>query len=303
MRSALAAIVISGVLGLVEFHEAIFLFRVAKLDCLVWMASFICTLMLGVEIGLAIAVGLAMLIVIYQSAFPKTAVLGRIPRTTIYRNVKQYPDAHTINGLLLIRVDSPIYFANVAYIKDRMTKYELRAEEEAAENDGTQVQYVILDMAPVSHIDAAAIHALQDIHSAYQKRNVQLILVNLNKQVQGMMVRAGLEKHIGTEFFFVRMHDAVKYCSEHLLKAHIQRRSMSMELDAAESAVISGAAKPLSANTLTALASVHASEYITDPISAPSPEKILKRMSSDGAGTASQGGTRADSSSIKERQA
>eukprot|EP00951_Prasinocladus_malaysianus_P000058 scaffold455_cov45-Prasinocladus_malaysianus.AAC.1 len=117
IRSALASIVISGVIGLVEFHEATFLFKVAKLDCLVWVVSFVCTLMLGVEIGLAIAVGLAMLIVIYQSAFPNTAILGRIPRTTVYRNRKQYPEATTVDGVLLIRIDAPIYFANVAYIK------------------------------------------------------------------------------------------------------------------------------------------------------------------------------------------
>lgn len=57
------------------------------------MCSFLSTMFLGVEIGLAISIGLALMIVIYESAFPHTALLGRVGRTTIYRNVKQFPDS------------------------------------------------------------------------------------------------------------------------------------------------------------------------------------------------------------------
>jgi sulfate transporter 4 len=66
---------------------------VRKLDWLVWMTSFCSTMFLGVEIGLAISIGLALLIVIYESAFPHTALLGRVGNTTIYRNVKQFPNS------------------------------------------------------------------------------------------------------------------------------------------------------------------------------------------------------------------
>lgn len=67
--------------------------QVRKLDWLVWMASLGCTMFLGVEVGLAISIGLALLIVIYESAFPHTAMLGRIGGTTVFRNVKQFPDS------------------------------------------------------------------------------------------------------------------------------------------------------------------------------------------------------------------
>lgn len=56
---------------------------------------------LGVEIGLAISIGLALMIVIYESAFPHTALLGRVGRTTIYRNVKQFPDSQVRASLLV----------------------------------------------------------------------------------------------------------------------------------------------------------------------------------------------------------
>lgn len=47
------------------------------------------------------------------------AVLGRLPGTTVYRNVKQYPEAYTYNGIVIVRIDAPIYFANASFIKDR----------------------------------------------------------------------------------------------------------------------------------------------------------------------------------------
>jgi sulfate transporter 4 len=67
--------------------------QVRKLDWVVWMTSFLSTMFLGVEMGLAISIGLALLIVIYESAFPHTALLGRVGNTTIYRNVKQFPNS------------------------------------------------------------------------------------------------------------------------------------------------------------------------------------------------------------------
>lgn len=57
------------------------------------MAAFLGTLFYSVEVGLAIAVGLAVLIALYHAAFPHTAVLGKLPGMTVYRNVDQYPDS------------------------------------------------------------------------------------------------------------------------------------------------------------------------------------------------------------------
>jgi MFS superfamily sulfate permease-like transporter len=52
-------------------------------DFAVWLVAFLATLFLGIELGLAAAIGLALLIVIFESAFPHTAVLGRVDRTTV----------------------------------------------------------------------------------------------------------------------------------------------------------------------------------------------------------------------------
>ncbi|CAN1345449.1 Sulfate transporter 1.3 [Linum perenne] len=50
---------------------------------------------------------------------PRTAILGKLPRTTVYRNIQQYPEATKVPGVLIVRVDSAIYFSNSNYAKER----------------------------------------------------------------------------------------------------------------------------------------------------------------------------------------
>ncbi len=67
-------------------------------DFLVWLTAFLCTIFLGVELGLGISIGLALLIVICETGFPHTAILGRVDNTNVYRNIEQYPGAKQVTG-------------------------------------------------------------------------------------------------------------------------------------------------------------------------------------------------------------
>ena len=153
--ATLAAIVISGVFGLFDYEEGIHLWKVHKFDFLVWAFSFLGTLFLGAEKGLGIAVALSLLLVMYESARPHTAVLGKLPGTNVYRNVKQYPNAQTYDQLIVTRVDAPMYFANIQHVRDKIMKY---TENAAKILKDKELRYVIVDCSPVSHIDTSALH-------------------------------------------------------------------------------------------------------------------------------------------------
>jgi hypothetical protein len=71
--------------------------------------------------------------------------------------VKQYPEARQVDGLLLLRIDAPLYFANVNPVKDALAKYERRAQEAAAKQ-GATLHFIIIDLSPVYDVDASAIH-------------------------------------------------------------------------------------------------------------------------------------------------
>jgi len=112
------AIIIVGVLGLFQWEDFLKLWKVSKLDWVVWMFTLLFTLFLGVEIGLLVGVGVSLVLVLYKTAFPRIASLGRLPGTSIYRNIAMYPDAQQPDGMILFRIDAPIYFANIEGIRD-----------------------------------------------------------------------------------------------------------------------------------------------------------------------------------------
>ncbi|XP_031381642.1 sulfate transporter 4.1, chloroplastic-like isoform X3 [Punica granatum] len=214
---ALAAIVISAVIGLVDYDEAIFLWRVDKKDFLLWTITFVATLFLGIEIGVLIGVGVSLAFVIHESANPHIAVLGRLPGTTVYRNKEQYPDAYTYNGIVIVRIDAPIYFANISYIKDRLREYELEVDRSTRRGpEVDRVYFVILEMAPVTYVDSSAVQALKDLYHEYTSRDIQLAISNPNRDVLLTLSKSGLVDLIGKDWCFVRVHDAVQVCLQHV---------------------------------------------------------------------------------------
>lgn len=207
----LAAIVISGVLGLLDFDEAKYLWRVHKFDFSVWLIACFGTMFLGVEIGLAIAVAVSLLIVIYESAYPHTAVMGRLPGTTVYRNIKQYPEAERYDRIVIVRIDAPLYFANSMNVRDKIRKYRLAAEKEMAERN-EEVKYLIIELTPVSHVDTTALHILEDMHINYNSRGQQLVFANPSLLVMERFVSSGFADRVGRQHFFSCSHDAVNWC-------------------------------------------------------------------------------------------
>eukprot|EP00906_Rhabdomonas_costata_P008746 RCo012416 len=117
------AVVITGVLGIFEFHEAYFLWNVHKFDFMVWLVAWLCTMFLGVELGIGFAVMSSVLLLLVHTVFPVVRVMGRLPGTTMYRAISQYGEARVVPGVLIVRLDSPLYFANVNHLKDRIRHF------------------------------------------------------------------------------------------------------------------------------------------------------------------------------------
>jgi len=210
----LASIVISGVVTLVEYEEAIYLWKVHKFDFGVWMFAFVGTLFLGVELGLGIAVSVSLFLVIFESAYPHTAILGRLPGTTEYRNIKNYRQAEMYDGIVIIRVDAPIYFANTQNIREKVAKYEKRETEKLQEKDQglESVQFIIIEFSAVSHVDTSALHTLHEMHKTYAKNDIKVCYSNPNTSVMLRFLSSGLVDEIGREHIFVSTHDAVDFC-------------------------------------------------------------------------------------------
>jgi len=210
--AVLGSIVIAFVSPLFDYTEAIYLFHVHFFDFLVWIVALFGTLFMGVTYGLAIAVVLSLIFVIYESAYPKMAVLGRLPGTSLYRNVKQYPDVERYDGVLIIRIDAPMYFANAQNIRDRVRGYKYAATADLKERNAGEIQYIIIDLSPMSHIDTTALHVVEDMYKTQLKEGVQICFCNPGIKVVERFVVSGFIDLVGREHFFSATIDAVQYC-------------------------------------------------------------------------------------------
>lgn len=204
-----------------------------KFDFGVWMFAFLGTLFLGVELGLGIAIGLSLFLVIFESAYPHTAILGRLPGTTEYRNIKNYGQAERYDGIVLVRVDAPIYFANTQNVRDKVLKYVIRAQNDLKEkgSEDPDVHFIIIELSAVAHVDTSALHMLQEMVKTYRENNTKMCFTNPNKKVMERFVGSGLADDIGREHIFVSTHDAVAYCLNTMDNDQVTRQNSSEILD------------------------------------------------------------------------
>ncbi|NXK59069.1 S26A6 protein, partial [Sylvietta virens] len=113
-KAILAAIIIANLKGMFkQFKDLSTLWKSNKVDLLVWVVTFIATLLLNLDIGLAVSVAFGLLTVIFRTQLPHYSILGRISDTDVYRDVMEYEMAQEIPGVKIFRSSSTVYFANV----------------------------------------------------------------------------------------------------------------------------------------------------------------------------------------------
>jgi len=205
----LAAIVISSVAPLVAYKEAMKLWRVKTQDCFLWVAAFLGTLFLGVLQGIALAVGLSLSIVIYESVRPQIAILWRLPGTTIYRNVKQDPHGSFVPNVFIARIGSSIYFANAYFIKDWLQ------ERISALEHINRTEYIVLEMTAVVSVDSTALNVLEDVVNDFRGRGIQIAFAMVGNRLDRTFRKSGLTNSVGEKWFFPTVHDAVVGCLRH----------------------------------------------------------------------------------------
>lgn len=215
-NAILAAIIISAVIGLIDLEAVFLIWKIDKLDFVACMGAFFGVVFISVEIGLLIAVSISFAKILLQVTRPRTAILGKVPRTNVYRNILQYPEATKVPGVLIVRVDSAIYFSNSNYIKERILRWLTDEEEKGIASYQPKIQFLIVEMSPVTDIDTSGIHAFEELYRSLQKREIQLVLANPGPVVIDKLLVSNFANLIGEDRIFLTVADAVASCSPKL---------------------------------------------------------------------------------------
>ncbi|KAK1289090.1 Sulfate transporter 1.2 [Acorus calamus] len=211
-NAILSAIIINAVIGLIDYNAAILIWKIDKFDFIACMGAFLGVVFYSVKIGLLIAVSISFAKILLQVTRPRTAILGNLPRTNIYRNIEQYPEATRVPGVMVVRVDSAIYFLNSNYVKERILRWLTDEEEHLKQKDLPRIQFLIVELSPVTDIDTSGIHALEELFKSLQKREIQLVLANPGRAVMDKLVASKFTEIIGQDKIFLTVGEAVMTC-------------------------------------------------------------------------------------------
>lgn len=200
-QAVLAAIILTAVAGLVDVHEVVHLWKVKRADLAILVTTFVATLALGIEEGILVGVGVSLVAFIVRTTRPHVAVLGRLPNSEEYRNLKNYPDAVPTPGVLALRIDAQFYFGNVTFLKDTLRSLELAMDE--------PLRAVVLDATSINQLDSSAESALAELFAAYRERGVRFVIAGVKGPVREVMERSGLWQKLGERGHALRVHDAM----------------------------------------------------------------------------------------------
>lgn len=202
-KAVLAAIILLAVRGLFDYKEAIHLWYTHRQDFVMMLVTFLVTLIFGIEQGVMAGVILSLLTVLYWSARPHVAVLGRMPGTTYYRNIDRFEEAVPPDDALIIRFDDQLYFGNATYFKETI--------KELIRTSDKSIRYFFLDAKSIHQIDSSGLHALREIKSVLDTKQIEFYICGTIGPVRDLLGKTGFFAELGEDKHFIYLHDALEH--------------------------------------------------------------------------------------------
>jgi len=199
----LASIIVVSVFGLIDVQEVKFLIRTRRSEGGIAIFTFISTLIIGIQEGILLGIGVSMLMMIYKISRPTVAELGVLPDTHSFKNIERNPDATRIEGILILRIDASFSFINAEFFRDFILNKSKKQNKDT--------RYVIIDGSSINHLDTTAIDSLISIIKTLHKWDMDLYLSGLKGPVRDIVQRSGFEEYLGSDHFYRTPHMAVKH--------------------------------------------------------------------------------------------
>ncbi|KAE8757249.1 sulfate permease [Paraburkholderia madseniana] len=207
-NAALAAVIVSAAFSLVDLGNVTRLYRMRRSEFTLSMACFAGVLTVGVVQGIFIAIGLSLLSFIWRAWHPYDAVLGKIDGRPGYHDVVRHPDAKQVPGLLLIRWDAPLFFANADIFRQHVRQAIAQASQPPA--------WLVVASEPITDIDVTAADMLSGLYQELVAANIALYFAEMKGPVKDRLRAYGLFEMFDETHFFETVTDAVRsYSAQH----------------------------------------------------------------------------------------
>ncbi len=200
--ATLSAVVIVAMTGLLDFAYLRRLFQIDRAEFAYAMAALLGVLVLGILQGVMLGVLLSLAVLIRRVSRPATAVLGRLPGTTAYRDTSVYPEAETLPGLLIFRFDAPIIFPNAGYFANEVRRLIAEAT--------TSVYEVIIPAQQINHLDSTGADQLAKLQAELSAKGTTLSFAEVKSGLRKTMRRTNLDEKVGANHFYQTIEEGVQ---------------------------------------------------------------------------------------------
>jgi high affinity sulfate transporter 1 len=199
-QATLAAIVIVYSIGLIKPAEFRAILKIRRTEFIWAVAALIGVVLLGTLKGILVAIIVSLVGLAYQVADPPVQALGRKRGTNVFRPLsKEHPDDEAFPGLLMMRLEGRIFFANAERVGQKMRLLV----------DASEPKVIAVDLSGVIDLEYTALKTLIEAERKSRERGVMLWLVGLNQNVLTMVMRSQLGEILGRERMFFNMEMAV----------------------------------------------------------------------------------------------
>jgi MFS superfamily sulfate permease-like transporter len=185
--TALAAVIMVSAVGLLDTSSLRDLFQTSRREFFLSVITTLGVLVLGALPGVILSVTLSLLWLLTVAARPYSAILGRAPGVKGFHDILDYPNARTIDGLLLYRFQGNLVFFNVDYFRECLL--------EAIASSKTPIEWVVLDASPINILDATAVQKLDEIRNELASRGIVLVTAEARKHLERFFEPEWVRKH------------------------------------------------------------------------------------------------------------
>jgi high affinity sulfate transporter 1 len=200
--AALGAIVVYAAIRLVDVVEVRRIARFRRSELFLLVATTAGVLLLDVLYGVLLAIGLSVLDLLRRVARPHDGILGYVPGVPGMHDIDDYPDAQPVQGLVVYRYDSPLFFANVENF--------MRRALESLEVVDTPTEWFLLNAEANIQVDITAIDALEQLRESLAARGIVFAMARVKQELRDDLEKSGFLERVGRDRIFMTLPTGVR---------------------------------------------------------------------------------------------
>jgi high affinity sulfate transporter 1 len=202
-NAVLGAIVISAVSGLLDVGALKRFYQEYRIDFWIALIALVGVITVDLVSGLLIAVFLSVVVVVYIASRPHLAVLGSVPtQPNEYSDVTHHPEVKPIPGLLILRVDAPLFFANANIARSHVLN--------VISSSKPPPKAVLFDISSSSTLDITSIDMLKSLVSDLNTAHIDLLFAHVRTPVREKLRLSGLLDKVGENHIYLSIDSAVQ---------------------------------------------------------------------------------------------